>query len=141
MERIPNKQLRDPLLDSGIKEGGKYTAEKIKALFVTYNLVIYTPEGVYDTSKYNLCESKAMDYTSSEITGSGTSTKSLILGYNPVGSHLDDHAVKFIDTTSHLNTKTRLVVIPEATIERVIIKGKRNFLPNQNPKRGSSVEE
>lgn len=112
-----------------IKGMGFYDVTKIENIFKTYNMIIYTPQGVFDTTKYNLCD--ALTRVSTGSTALTNNIDILCLGYNPVGDSQGN--VQNIDG-ANLTSKYKWVEIPEHTIEKVIIKSKRNFLPNQNPK-------
>lgn len=137
-EFIPNIQKRDPLLSKGLKQGGKYSVDLISTASKTYNFIIYTPQGVFDTTKYNLineADNNTLTLSTPHVLTDGASTKVLVLAYNPTPD--EGGNAKVLTNKDELTTKTRYVVIPENTIERVIIKGRRNFLPNQNPRRGT----
>ena len=102
-----------------------YDAEKIADKAQQYNLIIYTTQGTFDTTTYNLSASateKISNAVQDNVIG-----KTLVLAYNPKGAVKITHS----DATDLGKSKHKIIEIVDKSITKVIVKSKRDFLGNQ----------
>lgn len=107
------------------------TLQDVKENFSDYNFIIFTNNGVIDTSNYT----KVASEDTKTVSGITNSADYLLHLYNAEKTYPvtigTSHATK---TNCHKNIpEFKLVSILSSSVQRITIKSKRNFLGNQKP--------